>query len=76
MKAFIQTDKNNEFYNVNAYLEFVGFTALGFEVIKFKDSGEVDTLDLEDVFVDGVGMIRKRLTNLKIDKPDEIEYPT
>lgn len=76
MKAFIQTDKNNEFYNVNAYLAFVGFTALGFEIIKYIDSEDVESFDKEDVFVGGVGMIRKRLKNLNIEKPDEIEYPT
>lgn len=75
MKAFIQTDENHEFYNVNAYLAFVGFTALGFEVIKYVDSCNIKSLDKEDVFVGGVGMIRKRLKSLNIEIPDEIEYP-
>jgi hypothetical protein len=49
---------------------------LGFEVLKYADIDEVQEFDKETIFVGGVGMIRKQLNLLGINKPDEIEYPT
>lgn len=75
MKAYIQTDENGDYYNVNAYVASVGFKSLGFEVIKYFDANEVDDKEKDAIFVGGVGNIRKRLKNLDIEIPDEIEYP-
>lgn len=75
MKAYIQTDSSGEFYNVNAYVAATGFKSLGFEICKYQDADEVKDLDRSSIFVGGVGMVRKRLHNLGIDKPDEKEYP-
>ena len=37
MKAFIQTNKNGEFYNVNAFIANEGFLHFGFETKKYID---------------------------------------
>jgi hypothetical protein len=76
MKAYIQTDKNGDYYNVNAFIASVGFNALGFEIFKYFDSKTVEETDRDAIFVGGVGMVRKRLNSLGIDKQDEIEYPS
>lgn len=75
MKAYIQTDTNGDYYNVNAFVAAVGFHSLGFEVIKYKNSDEINDQDASAIVVGGVGMVRKRLTNLGIERADEIEYP-
>lgn len=75
MKAYIQTDKKGEYYNVNAFIASVGFHSLGFEVIKYFDAKEVQDDERASIFVGGVGMIRKRLEILGIETKDEIEYP-
>jgi len=75
MKAYIQTDQHGDYYNVNAFIASVGFTSLGFEVFKYYDPNEVQNTEKDAIFVGGVGMVRKRLQALRIDKPDEIEYP-
>lgn len=75
MKAYIQTDANGDFYNVNAFVAFVGFKALGFEIIKYADAQEVSEPDKGVIFVGGLGNIRKRLENLGIKKEEEMEYP-
>ncbi|MFT5617734.1 MAG: hypothetical protein ACI85I_000959 [Arenicella sp.] len=75
MKAYIQTDKNGDYYNVNAFIASVGFLSLGFEVLKYFDAKDVQEDEREAVFVGGVGMVRKRLEILGISKKDEIEYP-
>jgi hypothetical protein len=76
MKAYIQTNKEGGYYNVNAFLAAVGFNSLGFEVFKYFDAQDVDEKEREAIFVGGVGMVRKRLKALGIDKQDEIEYPS
>ncbi|MEM6807236.1 MAG: DUF4343 domain-containing protein, partial [Bacteroidota bacterium] len=73
MKAYIQTDKRGDFYNVNAFLAAVGFNSLGFETQKYVDTDDVQHKERDSIFVGGVGMIRKRLSYLGIDKPEEIE---
>lgn len=75
MKVYIQTDEAGEFYNVNAYVAATGFKSLGFEVHKYIDADEVSDKDPSSIFVGGVGMVRKRLSCLGIEKPDEKEYP-
>ena len=76
MKAYIQTNKDGDYYNVNAYIASVGFKSLGFEVIKYLDANDVLNSEKDVIFVGGVGMVRRRLANLGIEKQDEIEYPT
>ncbi|MEO1436194.1 MAG: ATP-grasp domain-containing protein [Bacteroidota bacterium] len=75
MRAFIQTHKNGDYYNVNTYLASVGFDSLGFETHKYVDAAEVEDKDKASIFVGGVGMVRERLQILGIDIPKEIEYP-
>lgn len=75
MKAFIQTDQNGDYYNVNAFVASVGFSSLGFEVIKYTNVEDVTEDERDAIFVGGVGMIRKRLNILGIQNPDELEYP-
>ena len=75
MKVYIQLDKNGDYYNVNAFIASVGFKSLGFKVFKYYDVKDVQESERDAIFVGGVGMIRKRLEILGINKPDEIEYP-
>ena len=75
MKAYIQTDKCGDYYNVNAFVASVGFHSLGFEVIRYFDAKNVKEDERDAIFVGGVGMVRKRLEALGISKQDEIEYP-
>lgn len=75
MKAYIQTDKSGDYYNVNAFIASVGFSALGFELFKYFDVKNVNEKDKDAIFVGGVGMVRQRLNSLGIEKQDEIEYP-
>lgn len=75
MKAYIQTHPNGDYYNVNAFVAAVGFDALGFEVVKYADVGDLHDLDKTAIVVGGVGMVRKRLEQLGIPRPAEIEYP-
>lgn len=75
MKAYIQTNKEGDFHNVNAYIASVGFNSLGFEVVKYFDANDVLNSEKDAIFVGGIGMVRRRLAHLGIEKQDEIEYP-
>lgn len=76
MKAYIQTDKNGEFYNVNAFVAFEGFKNFGYETEKFFDVDEISDNNPENIVVGGIGNVRKRLQNLNIIRPNkEIDYP-
>lgn len=76
MKAYIQTDKNGEFYNVNAFFAFEGFRNFGFKTEKFIDADEISDRNPEHIVAGVIGNVRKRLRNLHISRPDkEIDYP-
>lgn len=76
MKAYIQTDKSGEFYNVNAFVAYEGFRNFGFETEKFTDADEISDCNPEHIVVGGIGNVRKRLKNLNTIRPDkEIDYP-
>jgi hypothetical protein len=76
MKAYIQTDKDGEFYNVNAFVAFEGFKNFGYETDKFFDADEISDSNPENILVGGIGNVRKRLQNLNIIRPKkEIDYP-
>lgn len=75
MKAYIQTNAQNDYFNVNAYVAAEGFQQLGWEIVKFQTIEEVDEPEAQVVFVGGIGMIRKRLEQLGIQQAYEIEYP-
>ena len=76
MKAYIQTDKNGDFYNVNAFIAFEGFRNFGYEIKKFFDADEISDHNPENIVVGGIGNVRKRLQNLNIVRPEkEIDYP-
>ena len=75
MKAYIQTNQDGSYYNVNAFVAARGFQALGFETFPFY---EVETIKEEDpsaIVVGGIGNVRKRLRQLNIPAPEELEYP-
>jgi hypothetical protein len=77
MKAYIQADKNGEFYNVNAFIANEGFTSLGWETIKFYDINEIKENNPEDLVVGGIGNVRRRLEVLGLERRQgEIDYPT
>jgi hypothetical protein len=76
MKAYIQTDKTGNFYNVNAFIANEGFELLGWETQKYFSVDEITDNDPETLIVGGIGNVRKRLQSLGIDKPiTEIDYP-
>ncbi len=77
MKAYIQTDKTGNFYNVNAFIANEGFELLGWETQKYFSVDEITDNDPETLIVGGIGNVRKRLKHLVIDKPlTEIDYPS
>ncbi|MBG9942779.1 ATP-grasp domain-containing protein [Brevibacillus formosus] len=76
MRAYIQANKSGEFYNVNAFIAFEGFTSLGWEIIKFHDVNEMKENNPEDIVVGGIGNVRRRLEKLGIERSQrEIDYP-
>jgi hypothetical protein len=76
MKAYIQTDKLGNFYNVSAYVANDGFQTLGWETQKYVSADEITDPDPEIVVVGGIGNVRKRLSQLGIERPSvEIDYP-
>ncbi len=76
MKAYIQTDKLGNYYNVNAYVANEGFQTLGWETEKYFSIEDITDKDLESLVVGGIGNVRKRLEQFGIDRPlNEIDYP-
>src|SRR6478735_6651635 len=76
MKAYIQTDKYGNYYNVNAYIANEGFQTLGWETQKYFTIDEITDNNPENIIVGGIGNVRKRLNKFGIEKPEiEIDYP-
>lgn len=76
MRAYIQTDKHGEFYNVNAFIANKGFKYFGYEVIKYFDVDSIIDTNPEDILVGGIGNVRKRLKNVDVDLDlAGIDYP-
>ncbi len=76
MKAYIQTDKFGNYYNVNAYVANDGFQSLGWDTHKYFSVGEITDNNPESLIVGGIGNVRKRLEQFGITKPStEIDYP-
>jgi hypothetical protein len=75
MLAYIQTDKQGEFFNVNAFVAYKGFEFLGWEIKKYYRAEDVSDLNPEHLFVGGVGNMRKRLEMLGILTTEELDYP-
>jgi ATP-grasp domain, R2K clade family 3 len=76
MKAYIQTDKLGNYYNVNAYVANDGFQTLGWETEKYFLIDEITDTDPENIVVGGIGNVRKQLEKFGIERPiNEIDYP-
>jgi hypothetical protein len=76
MKAYIQTDKFGNYYNVNAYVANDGFQTLGWETEKYFSIDDILDNDPESLVVGGIGNVRKRLEKFGIERPsNEIDYP-
>lgn len=76
MKAYIQTHKDGEFYNVNAFIAYEGFKHFGFEIEKFYDVNAIEDTNPEHILVGGIGNVRKRLEIVnRPRKTTEIDYP-
>lgn len=80
MRAYIQTNKKGEFFNINAFNANEGFLELSWETCKFQDVSEITDNSPEVLIVGGIGSVRKRLEILGlshkrqvIDYPDELE---
>lgn len=76
MKAYIQTDKGGDFYNVNAFIANEGFKHFGYEVVKYYDVDAIESTNPEDILVGGIGNVRKRLKNSGVELDlTGIDYP-
>lgn len=76
MKAYIQTDKFGNYFNVNAYVANDGFQTLGWETEKYFSIDEIQDNDPAHLVVGGIGNVRKRLVQLGIERTlGEIDYP-
>ncbi len=76
LKAYIQTDADGNFYNVNAYVAHEGFKIVGWQTEKYVSAEDIPDLNPSHVVVGGIGNVRKRLALLGIDRPvGEIDYP-
>jgi len=76
LKAYIQTDKSGEFYNVNAFIAYEGFKHFGFEIEKYIDIKNIPDKNPQDIIIGGIGNVRKRIELLGIErKQQEIDYP-
>lgn len=76
MKAWIQTDANGDYYNVNAFIANEGFQTLGWETQKFHVLEDITGNDPEELVVGGIANVRGRLKNLGIRRSSgEIDYP-
>lgn len=76
MRAYIQTNKDGNYYNVSAYVANEGFVALGWETIKYFSVEEIQDNDPESLTVGGIGNVRSRLAVLGVELAvQEIDYP-
>lgn len=76
MKAYIQTNKNGEYYSVNGFIANEGFNLLGWETVKFTDIMEIKDNNPEDIVVGGISNVRKHLEVLGFKRrQEEIDYP-
>lgn len=75
MQAYIQTNPQGDYFNVNSYIAAEGFQKLGWEVKKFHQVEEIQKAEASTVVVAGIGRVRKRLQQLGIEQGYEIEYP-
>jgi hypothetical protein len=76
MKAYIQTDKSGNYYNVNAYVANDGFQTLGWETEKYFTIDDITDNNPESLVVGGIGNVRKQLEKFGIQRPsNEIDYP-
>ncbi|KFF15665.1 ATP-grasp domain-containing protein [Flavobacterium hydatis] len=76
MKAYIQTDKSGNYYNVNAYVANEGFQTLGWETEKYFTIDDITDNNPENLVVGGIGNVRKQLEKFGIQRPsNEIDYP-
>lgn len=76
MIVYIQTDKNGQFFNVNAFVAFEGFQHLGWEIRSFHQPEEITDLNPEILVVGGIGNVRKRLAAIGFPKTSpEMDYP-
>ncbi len=76
MKVYIQVNKNNEFFNVNAYVANAGFLHLGYEVVKYFTYKDIEDAIPEDIVVGGIANVRGHLKRLGfVQNKEEIDYP-
>lgn len=76
MKAYIQTDKRGNFYNVNGYIAHEGFSLLGWETFIYHQIEEIEDKSPEIVVVGGIGNVRNRLKAIGIvTNGIELDYP-
>ncbi len=76
MKVYIQTDKNREFYNVNAFIAYEGFKHFGFEIEKYFNVETIKDNNPENIIVGGIGNVRRGIELLGFKRnQQEIDYP-
>ena len=76
MTAYIQTDAATGWpFNVNAFNAAEGFATLGYEIRTFRSLDEIDRCDPEPIIVGGIGNVRRRLSDLGLPTPPDLDYP-
>jgi hypothetical protein len=76
MRAYIQTDKAGDYYNVNAFVAAEGFSLLGWETKKFFSLDDISDPDPEILIAGGIGNVCGRLIQLGIQQShSELDYP-
>ena len=76
MKAYIQTDKSGNYFNVSAYVANEGFQTLGWETETFFSIEDITDTEPEHLIVGGIGNVRKRLEKLGFKSPlNQTDYP-
>lgn len=74
MKVFYQCNSEGLPYSNEVHKAYLAFGEMGFETIPFQKTDDISGGDIEDVYVGGIGMVRKRLSHFGITV-EEINYP-
>ena len=74
MKAYIQCNFKGMPFNETVYNAYLGFEEMGVETILFKNHVEMESANIEDIIVGGIGPTKKWLNYHGCHVP-ELDYP-
>jgi hypothetical protein len=75
MKVYIRQDSEKQFAKVNFFTAYDGFRKMGWEIEGFDRNSNFADLAPDNVVVGYIGDVHKALNKLKIDVPEEVNYP-